>query len=130
MAPITTLYAALLALLLIALAGLVVRGRLRHRINLGMGAQGEIEPQVRAHANLAEYAPVFLILLLVAELGAAPGWLLHAAGATFLVARVLHGAGLSKTSGESFGRYWGTVFTWLVILALALYLLLRPLFGG
>jgi len=129
MAPITTLYAALLALLLIALAGLVVRGRIRHHVDLGIGTEGEIEKQVRAHANLAEYAPLFLILLLVAELGAAPGWLLHAAGATFLVARIMHGAGLSQTRGASFGRYWGTVFTWLVILALALYLLLRPLFG-
>jgi len=130
MAPITTLYAALLALLLLVLAGLVVRGRIRHRIDLGMGTQGEIERQVRAHANLAEYAPVFLILLLVAELGAAPAWSLHAAGATFLIARIMHGAGLSQTRSASFGRYWGTVFTWLVILVLALYLLLRPLFGG
>ena len=116
MAPITTLYAALLALLLIALAGLVVRGRIRHHIDLGTGAQGEIEPQVRAHANLAEYAPVFLVL--------------QHAGASFLLGRVMHGAGLSQARGASFGRYWGTVLTWLVILALALYLLLRPLFGG
>lgn len=129
MVPITTLYAALLALLLLALAGLVVRGRIRHHVDLGIGAEGQIEKQVRAHANLAEYAPVFLVLLLVAELGAAPSWLLHAAGATFVVARVLHAVGLSRTRTASFGRYWGTVFTWLVILLLAVYLLLRPVFG-
>ena len=130
MAPITTLYAALLALLFIALAALVVRGRLRHKINLGAGPGGEIEPQVRAHANLAEYAPILLILLLLAELGGAAAWLLHVAGAGFVIARVMHAAGLSRTRGESFGRYWGIVLTWLLIIVLAVYLLVRAVAGN
>jgi hypothetical protein len=127
MAPITTLYAALLALLFIVLAGVVVRGRLRHKIDLGAGARGELEQQIRAHANLAEYAPVFLILLLLAELGGAAAGLLHAMGATFVIARVMHAAGLNRARGESFGRYWGTVLTWLLIVALAVYLLVRTI---
>ena len=125
MAPITTLYASLLALLFNVLAGMVVRGRLRHKIDLGQGERGEIERPVRAHANLTEYAPVFIVLLLLAELGGAPAWLLHGAGVGFVGSRVLHGIGLSSHRGRSFGRYYGTVGTWLLIVALAVYLLLR-----
>jgi hypothetical protein len=127
MAPITTLCAALVGVLYIALAGLVVRGRQRHKIDLGPGAKGEIEQSIRAHANLAENAPIFLILLLLAELGGAPVWLLYGAGAVFIVARVLHGAGLSGARGYSFGRFYGTLFTWLLILGLSVYLLVRTL---
>ncbi len=127
MAPITTLYASLLALLFIALAGFVVRGRLRHKIDLGPGERGQIEQPIRAHANLAEYGPVFIVLLLLAELGGAPAWLLHGAGAGFVGSRVLHGIGLNAHRGRSFGRYYGTLGTWLLIIALAVYLLVRSI---
>ena len=127
MAPITTIYAALLALLVITLAAFVVRGRLGQKIELGAGATGELELAIRAHGNLVEYAPIFLILLLVAELGGMPGGWLHGIGAAFVVARIMHAAGLSRTRGASFGRYWGTVLTWLLIIGLALALLVRTL---
>jgi hypothetical protein len=125
MAPVTTLYAGLLGLLYLALAYLVVRGRQRHKINLGTGPQGEIERQVRVHANLVEYAPMFLLLLLLAELAAAPPWLLHGAGAGFVAARVAHAQGLSSTAGVSRGRFWGTALTWLLILVLSIYLIFK-----
>jgi hypothetical protein len=39
----------------------------------------------------------------------------------------MHAAGLNRARGESFGRYWGTVLTWLLIVALAVYLLVRTI---
>jgi uncharacterized membrane protein YecN with MAPEG domain len=125
MAPVTTLYAGLLGLLYLALAYLVVRGRQRHRINLGIGAEGQIERQVRVHANFAEYAPIFLILLLLAELAAASPWLLHGAGAGFVIARLGHAQGLASAAGVSRGRFWGTALTWLLILVLSIYLIFK-----
>jgi uncharacterized membrane protein YecN with MAPEG domain len=124
-APITSLYAALAALLLLALAGLVVRARWRYRTGLGIGTEPAMERAVRVHANFVEYVPLTLVLLLLAELAAAPAGLLHACGATLVVCRVLHAYGLSQTSGRSFGRFWGTAGTWAVILALSVTLLLR-----
>ena len=124
-APITSLYAALAALLLLALAGLVVRARWRYRTGLGIGTEPAMERAVRVHANFVEYVPLTLLLLLLAELAAAPAGLLHACGATLVVCRVLHAYGLSQTSGRSFGRFWGTAGTWAVILALSVTLLLR-----
>jgi uncharacterized membrane protein YecN with MAPEG domain len=124
-APITSLYAALAALLLLALAGLVVRARWRYRTGLGIGTEPAMERAVRVHANFVEYVPLTLVLLLLAELAAASAGLLHACGATLVVCRVLHAYGLSQTSGRSFGRFWGTAGTWAVILALSVTLLLR-----
>jgi uncharacterized membrane protein YecN with MAPEG domain len=125
MAPVTTIYAALLGLLYLTLAYLVVRARDKHSVTLGEGPAGELVQPIRVHANLVEYAPIFLILLLLAELGSSPAWLLHGAGTVFVIGRVLHAMGLTRSAGASFGRYWGTVLTWLMILCLSLYLLVR-----
>lgn len=125
MAPITSLYAALTALLVIALASLVVRGRWLHRVGLGTGGSPELERAVRVHANLVEYAPIGLILLLLLELAALPAWFLHGCGAAFFLSRLLHALGLSQRSGSSPGRYLGTLGTWLVIIVMAAVLLFR-----
>jgi len=93
--------------------------------SLGIGTEPAMERAVRVHANFVEYVPLTLLLLLLAELAAAPAGLLHACGATLVVCRVLHAYGLSQTSGRSFGRFWGTAGTWAVILALSVTLLLR-----
>ena len=37
-----------------------------------------------------------------------------------LLGRLLHAFGLSRSGGYSFGRFTGTVLTWLVFLAMAL----------
>lgn len=129
MAPVTTIYAALLGLLYLTLAYLVVRARDKHSVTLGEGPAGELVQPIRVHANLVEYAPIFLILLLLAELGSSPAWLLHGAGTVFVIGRVLHAMGLTRSAGASFGRYWGTVLTWLMILCLSLYLLVRSFLG-
>jgi uncharacterized membrane protein YecN with MAPEG domain len=124
-APITSLYAALAALLLLALAGLVVRARWKYRTGLGVGTEPAMERAVRVHANFVEYVPIALLLLLLAELSGAPAALLHACGLLLIVFRVLHAQGLGSTSGRSFGRFWGTAGTWTVLLVLSLTLLWR-----
>jgi uncharacterized protein len=117
---ITALYAGLLALLYLALAGLVVAHRRRARVGLGTGSDKALERAVRVHGNFAEYAPLFLALLLVAELSGAGAILLHGAGSAFFLARVGHAFGLSQSSGTSAGRFVGTLVTWIAILVLAL----------
>jgi uncharacterized protein len=122
---VTMLYAALVGFLLVALALNVVRFRLGRGVGLGFGPEGLLEQPVRVHANFAENAPVFLILLLLAELaGLASDWL-HAAGIVFIVARLLHVLGLSTHRGRSPGRFLGSLGTWTTILALSGYLLAR-----
>ena len=122
-APISATYAALCGLLLLALAALVVRARWKYRTGLGVGTEPGMERAVRVHANFVEYVPLALLLLLLAELNGLRDQLLHACGITLLASRSLHAYGLSARSGRSFGRFWGTAGTWIVILTLSVVLL-------
>jgi uncharacterized protein len=117
---ITALYAGLLGILYLVLGGLVVANRRRARVGLGTGSDTALERAVRVHGNFAEYTPLFLVLLLLAELGGGAPVLLHALGAAYFLARVWHAMGLSGASGTSPGRFGGTLISWIAILALAL----------
>lgn len=121
-APITALYGAGAGVLLLFLSWLVVGARRRYGTGLGTGTEPALTRAVRVHGNFIEYTPLALLLLLLAELNGLPAPFLHAAGALLLACRVLHAWGLTGSSGRSFGRYYGTAGTWLVILALSLAL--------
>jgi uncharacterized protein len=131
---ITGLYAALLALWVVALAVRVTMLRRRHKIGLGDGGVPAVFQAIRAHANAVECVTIALILLLVLELNQTQPWLLHVFGIALLVGRVLHGMGLSGTGGYSYGRSIGMALTWLSMIAMAVlllwqFLMLRLLVG-
>jgi len=117
---ITALYASLAGLLLLVLSFRVVRWRRKLSVGLGDGGQENLLRAQRAQANFIEYVPIALILLAAAESQGLAGWMLQTSGAILMLARLLHAWGLSRSSGRSFGRYWGTLLTWVVILALSL----------
>ena len=119
-APITALYAGFTGLLLLALSYQVVRNRIRARVSLGAGEDKGLLRAMRVQANLAEYAPIVLILMLLLELQGASAWLLHGSGAAFVIARVAHALGMSTTGGVSRGRRLGIATTWLVLLLLSI----------
>jgi uncharacterized membrane protein YecN with MAPEG domain len=79
------------------------------------------------HANFVEYVPLALVLMLLAELNGVNGAALHGAGILLLASRGLHAFGLGRSSGRSFGRFYGTAGTWLVLLGLSAALLGRVL---
>ena len=119
-------YAGLVALLVIGLGARVARLRMRHRVGLGDGGIAELAQAIRAHGNLVEYAPLALLLLLIAELSsAAPPAALHAAGIAILAGRVLHAAGLTRSPNRSTGRFLGSLLTWLAVVCLGLLLIVR-----
>lgn len=120
---ITGLYAALLALMMIALAVRVMLLRRNTSIGLGDGGNRTLACAVRAHGNAIEYVPVGLILLLVLELNQTLPLLLHVFGIALVVGRVVHAMGLSATPGMSAGRAVGAALTLLVLVAMALMLL-------
>jgi uncharacterized protein len=116
---ITALYGGLLGLLYLVLCWLVVDRRRKSRVGLGTGGDAALERAVRVHGNFAEYAPIFLVLMLVAELGGASAGLLHGLGTAFVLARLGHAYGLARRSGTSKGRFFGTLVTWVAIFVLA-----------
>ena len=118
--PVTTLYAALLGLLLIFLSDQVSRNRKRSGVHLGHGDHKALERSMRAHGNFIEYAPFGLILMLLLETEVSELWLLHLLGLMLLAGRLLHAYGMINPNGTLNGRFWGTALTWLMILVASL----------
>jgi uncharacterized membrane protein YecN with MAPEG domain len=118
---ITMLYAGLCTILVVFLGLRVVRFRFRHRIGIGDGGNAILQQRVRVHANAIENLPLALLLLGGMELNGYPPGLIHGFGATLFASRVGHAWGLSHSSGTSKGRFLGTLFTWLLMLAMALF---------
>lgn len=123
MIPYTAFATALLGLLFIALAGYVSRLRLQNSISLGDGGNKDLSRAVRAHANLAEFAPIFLLLVLALELRGAGGWLLGVLVVSFVIARIAHGLGLLARA-TSKARQFGAAVSYAGVAIASLWLLL------
>jgi hypothetical protein len=108
---ITPIYAGLVALLFLAISYRVVLGRRNLRISIGHADDKDMEKRMRVQANCAEYAPIGIILLAMAEMQGMPGWLVHVSGAALLIGRALHAFGLGSTPQIPFLRVWGMYLT-------------------
>jgi uncharacterized membrane protein YecN with MAPEG domain len=117
---VSGLYAGLTALLVLALSYKVVKFRRVNKIGIGDGGHQGLSIAIRAHGNLMENAPIVLILLALAEFNGMPVYLIHCLGTAWIVARLLHAIGLNQgQGGHHFGRFWGVLTTWIVLLILA-----------
>jgi uncharacterized protein len=93
--PVTLLYGGLTALLATMLGLNVTMLRARRRVGASQPIPPELIRPWRAHGNAAEWIPLGIVLLLTLELsGRIPRAPLHLLGGTFLLARLLHAAGL------------------------------------
>ena len=118
--PITALYASLLAFLFILLSFRVIGVRRGEKVELGDGGNRELLRRSRVHANFAEYVPIALVLLGLAESLRTPTWALHAAGIALLIGRVIHAYGLSQTPHVMPLRAGGVILTFAAILLSAI----------
>jgi uncharacterized protein len=125
MVPVTSLYAALGALLILLLVYGVVQRRMQSKVGIGDGGDAVLARRIRAHGNTIETLPLGLLLLLLLELGGLAAWALHAFGVLLLIARMLHAWGMWRRSGTSSGRFYGMLLTLIVLLAMAGMLLWR-----
>jgi uncharacterized membrane protein YecN with MAPEG domain len=119
----TGIYAGLCGLLLVVLYLRISQRRLTAKIGLGTGGDDELERRVRAHGNFIESVPLALVLLFLFEHAGAEAAYVHAFGIALVVSRVAHAQGISKTSGRSTGRFYGSIGTVLVIAGLSLAVL-------
>lgn len=120
--PVSFLYAGLLGMLLIALSVRVVQARRRYQVRLGLGTDDAMQQAVRVQGNFTEYVPFAVLLLVFSEITGLPSEAVHGAGFLLFTSRVLHAWGLSQSPGTTFGRYYGTAGTWIVIIGLSLWL--------
>ena len=120
--PVTAALAAAMAALLLLLAIDTVRARFRTQTAFGTGDDERLTSASRAHGNLAEHAPIVIIMVALLEMSRANHMILMIAAGTFIVARVLHAMGLYMKQKEGGGpplpRALGVILTWLVIAGL------------
>lgn len=125
MLAVSPYYVAFNGLLVLLLAFLVVRQRMKQRVAFGDGGAEPLALAIRVHANAVEYVPIALILLVVLELAGGSETWIHILGATLSVSRVLHAVGFGRSKGTSVGRFLGTNGTWFAIAASAVLLVLQ-----
>lgn len=119
--PATLLAASLLGLFLIYLSNQCVKLRIKEKVDIGTGNSPALERAVRAHANFIEYVPIALILIGLLEVNHAPTPLTYSLAVALVIGRILHAKGFVKAKGSNFGRFVGTLSTWLVIIIASLY---------
>jgi hypothetical protein len=114
---ITSLYAGLIAILLVAASVFVTLGRVKFKVDLGDGGKMEMLQRIRVQGNLVEYAPIALILMGLLEMAGTVSWLLHTLGIVLILGRVFHAYAIYKSPAPTGPRAIGATATWLVILA-------------
>ena len=92
---ITPLYAAALTALFITLSLRVIALRRTGRVSLGDAGDPALLARIRAQGNCAEYVPLGVVLLLLAELAGTSPALLHLSGLLLLAGRICHAWALS-----------------------------------
>jgi len=119
---ITAMYAAALGLLTAGLAFAIVIMRVKSDPSWGHGNNSRLERAIRAHGNLIEYMPIFLVIMMIGEnSGVADKWL-HILGLVFLVGRLFSVVyfWISPKLAYRIIAFWGSV---LPIIAGAMFLL-------
>lgn len=109
--PITAPVAVALTVLSIILSVRVSIKRGETQIALGDGGNLALLERIRQYANLAENAPLALIILGLAEAQSVPTPWLYASAAILLLARLIHPFGIRHTQPANPLRIIGSVGT-------------------
>lgn len=119
--PVTAFVAAICALLLLLTAIDTVRQRIRAKAAFGDAGDAKLISASRSHGNLAEHAPIVILLLAFLELAHAWHMGLMAIGALFLFGRVIHiwGLYLPASTKPPLPRSLGVIITWLTLAILS-----------
>jgi uncharacterized protein len=124
--PVTSVTAGLLAFIFLFLSLRVILLRRNGGPSVGMGGDERFVRAVRAHANFAEYTPIFLILLGLNEIQFNNVVVHTAVAGVFVVGRILHLIGFGFL-GTGPWRVLGMVATNTALIVLALHLLIFTL---
>jgi uncharacterized protein len=119
--PVTAFVAAICAIMLLITAIDTVRQRMRAKAPFGDNADQKLISASRSHGNLAEHAPIVILLLAFLEMSRASHMGLMAIGALFLAGRVAHIIGLytPMSTKPPLPRSVGVIATWFTLAALS-----------
>jgi uncharacterized membrane protein YecN with MAPEG domain len=120
--PITAFVTAVCAIMLLVTAIDTVRQRIRLKTAFGDAGDAKLVSASRSHGNLAEHAPIVILLIGMLEMARAHHMALMAIGGLFLIGRAAHIVGLytpSEPGKPPVGRQIGVIVTWLTLLLLS-----------
>ena len=133
---ITSFYAGILGIIFVWLSMNVAKGRGEFHVALGDDDNFEMQRRIRAQGNFAEYTPIFLILLVLAEHNGFYNLAIHFSGILFVTGRIMHAYSLLKaeiyqdkkiTAYPKF-RVAGMMMTFFSIISLSAILIVEYLF--
>jgi uncharacterized protein len=125
--PITAFVAAICAIMLLITAIDTVRQRLRLKTAFGDAGDAKLISASRSHGNLAEHAPIVILLIAMLEMAKVNHMALMGIGALFLIGRAAHIVGLytpSQPGKAPIPRQIGVITTWVTLTALSAWTLL------
>ncbi|KAA8493185.1 hypothetical protein FVE85_8630 [Porphyridium purpureum] len=140
---VTLCTAGMLGLLHVILSANVIRTRGATGVTTGVGAEDSLlARRVRAHANNAEHAPIFVLLLGLVEgkarsgamndyvaPGSGLGMFVPALAVMFVTGRIMHAVTFSTLRKSVVGRVGGTALTLTCISAASLAALATTIFS-
>ena len=112
---VTALVAAVLGLFFVRLALKVVAARRAAKVSIGDSDDPVLLRASRVHANFAEYAPLTLLVMALAEIIGAPWFVILVLGVMLVAGRLLHAFGLGRESGAFKARVRGMQLTILAL---------------
>jgi uncharacterized protein len=120
--PITAFVAAVCAIMLLVTAIDTVRQRIRLKTAFGDAGDAKLISASRSHANLAEHAPIVILMIGMLEMANVHHLALMGVGALFLLGRVAHIFGLytpAQAGKPPVPRQIGVIVTWITLVVLS-----------
>ena len=93
--PVTSLFAAVYAIVFVLLSIQVIRQRTATRTAFGDGNDSKLKHYISAHANFAQYVPFFILISALNEMAGMQGNLLYVLNFIMLYGRISHAYGIS-----------------------------------
>ena len=129
----TALIGAVLGLVFVRLALKVVAARRAAKVSIGDSDDPALLRASRVHANFAEYVPLTLLLMALAEIIGAPWFGILVLGAMLIAGRLLHAYGLGQEPDNFRARVRGmqlTIFALIGASGAAFLMALIAIAGG
>lgn len=129
----TALIAAVLGLFFVRLAMKVIAARRAAKVSIGDSDDPALLRASRVHANFAEYAPLTLLVMALAETIGAPWFVVLVLGAMLIAGRLLHAHGLGQEPDNFKARVRGmqlTIFALIGASGVATVMALIAIVGG
>ena len=120
---VVPIYAAIFAIMLIALSLRVAKTRGDVQIAIGDGGNIVLRRAIRVQGNFTEYVPMALILFTFVEMQGWPRWLVHGLCLVLLAARLLHAYGIAQEPEDIRLRATGMATTAVLLVAASVLLL-------